>query len=378
MTAVSPAPPMPPCVRAAFAAAVRVENELTSYELGAAPSWTRHEEAIKAETAAKDAAMHVEQLGLLVSNGSVLPKEQLLPTVGELRQDRPPYSESDVQLLLSELIRSDAECRRLSSACNKFRQQADRTANEHAQRLQLADEASARRHAAMEAELIALRRSASEAAASLRASRADASVAVTETGALARRVDELQESIRALQPLASAASTTAAQLTEARSKASALEALARRGAEDSVALIEAKYKIRKLERDANDRKAALELAEAELAKYRGQAAAAATCQAQLDQVNREADALRARLEAAAADGADLAVARARIDALEARLESLSYGEPGMAGKPGDVPCGSGTAVRAEVSVGGGGAVSVQLHVAPEADGQKAQGWCGGV
>lgn len=367
MTAVCPAPQMPPCVRTAFAAAVRVENELTSYELDAAHPWTRHEEAVKAEKSAKDAAMRVEQLGLVLESKPVQPEEQPTTTIGKAREGLSHNAEGDLQLLLRELVRSDAECRRLSAACNALREQAEQAADECARRLQLAEEASASRHAAMEAELTALRRLASEAVASLGAARAQASAAVTEAGSSARRVKELQESVRTLQPIAAAAAITSVQLAEARSKSSALEALARRGAEDSVALLEARNRIRGLERDVTDRRAALGLAEAELAGLREQAVAAATLRAQLEFSNGRAEALHAQLDATAADSADLAVARARIAALEARLETLSYGEPGMARPDAGAPSVSATAVRAEVSVADSGAVRLRLLLAAKAD-----------
>jgi chromosome segregation ATPase len=354
---------MPSWVCTAVAAAVRVENEFTSYELDAAHPWRRHEEEIKAKNAGKDAARRMEQL-----RGSVQPEEQPA-TVGGKAQS--PELEGSLQLLLRELVRSDAECRRLSSACNGLREEAQQAATEHARRLHLVEEASAIRHAALAAELQALRRLASEAAASLNASRAEASAAVAEAGLSARRVSELQDVVRTLQPVAAAAATAAAQLAEARSKASALESLARRGAEDAVELFEVRGRIRGLERRTADGRAALERAEAELAGLREQTRVADILCAQLDLANGRADALQAR--AIAGDSAELLVARARVAALEARLESLSNGAPDMARTGGDSPRAGAEAVRAEVSVAEGGAVRLQLRFAADEVRKRKEG-----
>ena len=326
---------MPLHVRAALAAALRLEGELTSYELDAADAWSRQQQQQRRENAQREAEERVRQLELAIHAEVEAPEPTLqvsseAPAAEQSRELPTQPLDVDPRLLVQALALSQAECARLRAECERLRQAADQAAVDAMARVRTAEQAAASRSAAVEAEMERLRRAAAEALASLAAARADAASARAdaasaraEARAKTSQVAELKESVTKHMQTALSAAGASAQLVETTSKVRALEALARRGAVDAVALIDAQKRVVVLEKLAADQQAALGGAEAELVRLRDQALSAASLRIDLNLANQRAAALEERLEASAVEGADLVVANARVAILEARLAELS-------------------------------------------------------
>jgi len=307
-------------VRTAFAAAVRLDHELTTYELGASTPEARFHEVQRAAGARQEAGQRLAQLQwLLRTNSDAAAASKAFP-VGHMAATEP------------DTRGACARCQRLSVECEQLHQHAARATQASAGHKERALVEVARARASIEAEREGLQRAASEATAALTGSQTALAAAEATARSKAQRIAELEAVVRKLQPAAAAAASMSVQLRESQSRATAFEELARRGAEDAMALGEARRSIRGLKRRAADQQDALEQAQAEVERLRPQAIGAAAARVELELASGKAAELEAMLARATADGVELTVARAKLAVLEARLAALNEGESSVAAK----------------------------------------------